>query len=192
MKIVINGFFKIVMIIESVINKYRFDYYCFKYKNNLKFGGGIVFGASTAVVMYSQEPKLSIGSSCDFRRNCLLSLDGSGSITIRDKNFFNNGCSINCLGIIEIGEGNLFGENVKIYDHNHVYTQCDIPIREQGFNIGKVKIGKNCWIGSNCVILNNVEIGDNVVIGANNLIYKHVPANSIIKSVAALTAKSRL
>ena len=30
-------------------------------------------------------------------------------------------------------------------------------------------------------ILNNVEIGDNVIVGANCLIYKSIPANSIVK-----------
>ena len=86
------------------------------------------------------------------------------------------------MGEIEIGMNNIFGECIKIYDHNHIYNKMEGLISEQGFKIGKIKIGDNCWIGSNCIILNNVTIGDNVVIGANNLVHKSVPSNTVVKA----------
>ena len=35
---------------------------------------------------------------------------------------------------IEIGEGTIFGENVKIYDHNHKFADLKRSIKEQGFS----------------------------------------------------------
>ena len=186
--------FIFLLYIENLSNKYRVDFYRYKYVANAIIKKGVLFANGTAIVIFSsgRNTKLNIGTGCDFRRNCLLTLDGDGSLEIQDNNFFNNGCSISCINQIKIGMNNLFGENVKIYDHNHKFSQINKSIREQGFTAGSIVIGNNCWIGSNCTILNNVVIGDNVVIGANNLIYKSIPANNVVKTVAEFIVKSRL
>jgi acetyltransferase-like isoleucine patch superfamily enzyme len=81
---------------------------------------------------------------------------------------------------IEIGEGTICGENVKIYDHNHEYRDIRIPIKEQGYHSAPIRIGKHCWIASNVVILQGVTIGDNCVIGAGCVIYKDIEKNSVV------------
>lgn len=106
--------------------------------------------------------------------------------------FFNRGCSLNAHKLIRIGNNCIFGENVKIYDHNHLYKSMDIPISQQGFSVDEVVIGDNCWIGSNVTILKGVTIGDNVIIGANCLIYKDVPANTVVKLGNSLLMKERV
>jgi len=123
-----------------------------------------------------------MGKSLNFRKRFNVLIDKSGKLIIGDYCFFNNDCSINCLGNIKIGDSCLFGENIKMYDHNHIFNDINKNIKDQGYEIGSIKIGDNCWIGSNVTILSNVIIGDNVVIGANCLIYKSIPSNSIIRS----------
>ncbi len=124
---------------------------------------------------------VSIGESVHLKRFTNIMSMG-GNITIQKGVFFNNFCSVNSLEKIDIGENTLLGENVKIYDHNHIYANRSLAVKDQGYTTGPIRIGKNCWIGSNVVILKNVTIGDNCVIGANNLIYKSVPDNSVVKS----------
>lgn len=53
-----------------------------------------------------------------------------------------------------------------------------------------IKIGNNCWICTNAVILKGVEIGDNSVIGAGCVIYRDIPANSVVKSNGGITIES--
>jgi acetyltransferase-like isoleucine patch superfamily enzyme len=125
----------------------------------------------------------------DFIINDFVISDGASFIVsknvtleIGENVFFNRYCSINCLSNIVIGQNTIFGEGVKLYDHNHKFGEEGKPIWEQGYKKGNITIGSNCWIGSNVTILNNVEIGDNVVIGAGCLIYKNIPSNCVVKS----------
>ncbi|WP_143450139.1 acyltransferase, partial [Lactobacillus crispatus] len=82
---------------------------------------------------------------------------------------------------VTIGDNTLFGENVKIYDHNHRFNKINIPIEKQGYSVKAVTIGKHCWIGSNVVILKGVTIGDNCIIGAGCVVSENVPENTILK-----------
>lgn len=66
----------------------------------------------------------------------------------------------------------IIGENFKVYDHNLKYNDHSKLIKDQGFNLGEV------------------NIGDNSVIGANCLIYKSIPANTIVKNVSNLVSRS--
>ena len=145
----------------NVRNKMRFLFYKIIYKKQLCLAKGV----------YA-------------RKGFCLQFAKSASVQIGENTFFNNYCSINAQDSIKIGSECLFGENVKIYDHNHIYRNKELPIRTQGFSIAPVVIGSNCWIGSNVVILKGVTIGDNCIIGANCLIYKNVPSDTILKADA--------
>lgn len=128
-----------------------------------------------------------IGKKIGISKGFNVKMHKGSNIRIGNDVFFNNYCSLNSLGHIEIGNHCIFGEGVKIYDHNHKYKKSNVIIKEQGFSIGKVSIGDNCWVGSNVTILNNVKIGKNVVIGANCLIHKSIPDNSIVKNNSDIT-----
>lgn len=146
----------------------------------------IIFKLNSTVIKFILKilygNKIKMGKSLNFRKRFNVLIDKSGKLIIGDYCFFNNDCSINCLGNIKIGDNCLFGENIKMYDHNHIFNDINKNIKDQGYKIGSIIIGKNCWIASNVTILSNVIIGDNVVIGANCLIYKSIPSNSIIRS----------
>lgn len=121
-----------------------------------------------------------IGKDVIIKNYCSFVVSKNGKLIVSDGVFMNKFCSINCMGEVYIGSNTLLGEGVRMYDHNHKYESKDELIKDQGYSIGSIRIGNNCWIGSNTIILNNVEIGDNVIIGANNLIYKSIPANQIV------------
>lgn len=147
--------------------------------DSLKKGEG-----SQIEILFGTCKQLTISANVSCRKFCSFLLHPEGTLIIHENVFFNNYCSVNSLGYIEIGANTIFGENVKIYDHNHLYSfdaSKKLNVEREQFSIGSIKIGKNCWIGSNVTILNNVEIGDNVIIGANCLIYKSIPGNCMVK-----------
>ena len=130
--------------------------------------------------MYGKQIKFGKGTT--FRKMFNIAIFDEGSISIGNNCFFNNGCSLNSLGHIEIGAGSIFGEGVRIYDHNHKFKDSEKSIKEQGYSIGEVKIGNHCWVGSNVIFLKDALVGDNCVIGAGCIIKESVPSNTIVKA----------
>lgn len=164
-----------------------------KYGKRIKYGKKIYFSRSTEIIC-ENNCVLKIGNNFFARKN--FTIRGTNElgknivkITIGSNCFFNEGCSINAMDEIDIGDDCIFGENVHIYDHNHNYKDCTKLIREQGFNSKPVKIGNNCWIGTNVVVLKGVIIGNNSIIGAGCVIYKDVPSDSILLSNGRILKK---
>ena len=99
---------------------------------------------------------------------------------IGDNVFFNNSCSINCHDVVTIGDDCLFGENVKIYDHNHRFNLEGVSCRESGFTQCPIQIGNNVWVCANTVICKGVCIGDGAVIAAGVVVRNNVPPNTLV------------
>lgn len=154
-------------------------------KPNVTIHQSFDLGEYSNINIWGECGEFRIEENVSTRRFCNFLVYPAARLIIHKNVFMNNYCSINCLGSIEIGENTLFGEGVKLYDHNHKYQYNqaqELVVERNDFKVGSIKIGKNCWIGSNVTILNNVEIGDNTIIGAHNLVYKSVEPNSVIKA----------
>jgi acetyltransferase-like isoleucine patch superfamily enzyme len=78
----------------------------------------------------------------------------------------------------------LFAPNVLIMDHNHEFSNPDLPILAQGVTEGgRVVIERNCWLGYGAVIVcthGELTIGRNSVIGANAVVTRSVPPFSVV------------
>lgn len=124
--------------------------------------------------------KLQIGKAVTWRRGFSIMKTPNAIIRIGHDVFFNNDCSIAANCCIDIGVGVLFGEGVKIYDHNHRFAE-EGSIKNQGYSNGEIYIGEHCWIGSGVVILKGAVISEHCVIGAGCVISGYVPPWSIVK-----------
>jgi acetyltransferase-like isoleucine patch superfamily enzyme len=125
--------------------------------------------------------KIKIGKNNRFRKRFNILIEKDGYLEIGDNNFFNNDCSITCLSNIKIGNNNMFGENVKIYDHNHKFNSTDEELRNK-FLKGNIKIGNCNWICSNVVLLKNTNMKDRNVIGANIVMDKSIDSFILLKN----------
>ncbi|PZU84840.1 MAG: acyltransferase [Chryseobacterium sp.] len=129
-----------------------------------------------------ESVKIDIADNVTCRNNCFFHIANHAELIIENNVFFNNNCSVNCLDKVFIGENTMFGEGVRIYDHNHSYADenGELKIELNKFSKDPVIIGKNSWIGSNTIILKGVTVGNNVIIGANVVVHKSVPDNTIL------------
>ena len=125
--------------------------------------------------------KLKIGKGTTWRNEFHIAIENGGTVEIGENCFFNNGCSLNALEFIKIGDGTIFGSNSHVYDHNHVVKDVGQSIKSQGYTHKETVIGKHCWIGTNVVITKGVHIGDNCTIGAGVVVREEVESGSVVK-----------
>lgn len=148
--------------------------------NRLRLEKDSWFAPSAKIQFDNSASSIRVGRRFQAREHCFFRAEKNGELRIGDNVFFNNHCSVTCLGKITIGNDCQFGEGVKLYDHNHIYANQKALISAQGYSIGTITIGNNCWLGSNVVVLKDVTIGDNVVIGAGCVIHKSIAPGSLV------------
>lgn len=88
--------------------------------------------------------------------------------------FFNRNCSITSLKRIKIGDHCLFGNNVVIVDHNHIFDNND-----EDNSYKEIIIGNNVWVGANVTILKGVKIGDGAIIASGSVVNKDIEPYTI-------------
>lgn len=153
--------------------------------------GNIRLGINNHFILSHDLNKMTIGKSVSLRNYVHILVGNRATLEIGDHVFMNNFCSVNCLESISIGENTLFGENVKLYDHNHSHTDSpEFKIHHSEFNTAPITIGKNCWLGSNVTVLKGVTVGDNCIVGAGCTLYKDIPENTTVINQQQLTVKS--
>lgn len=127
-------------------------------------------------------PHKIIGAkSVRIRKRFNLRIDNQGELKLGDRVFFNNDVSVNVLESVTFGNDVLVGENVKIYDHNHIFGGNSQVVEKHQFKTAPVKIGNNVWIGSNVIILKGVTIGDRAIISAGSVVSKDVSEDVIYR-----------
>ena len=70
------------------------------------------------------------GKGVTWRSHFHLAIEPKAKVEIGEHCFFNHDCSISAMQQVTIGANTLFGENVRIYDHNHRFRQAKtLPTR---------------------------------------------------------------
>jgi acetyltransferase-like isoleucine patch superfamily enzyme len=149
--------------------------------------------------------KVSIHYSCDIGRQVAPRIDlGSGVFLGRDV-WLNVVAGVPCSApAIILGDGCRIGRrcvisarnrvclepdvllapSVLIMDHNHAYSDPNLPIHAQGTTTGgKIVIGRNCWLGYGAVVLcgkGELVLGRNSIVGANAVVTQSFPPFSIV------------
>lgn len=123
--------------------------------------------------------RISIGKGFSFRKGLIINISKDGFLNIGNNCFFNNYCSINVHKKVIIGNNNIFGENVKIYDHDHAFHKKNF---KKEFYENEIIIGDNNWICSNVTILRKSKLGNENVIGAGVIFNEKIKDSMIIKN----------
>ncbi|CBK79361.1 Bacterial transferase hexapeptide (three repeats) [Coprococcus catus GD/7] len=111
-------------------------------------------------------------------RNTIITVRNGAQLYMGKKSSLNADCKVICQKKICIGENTIFGPNVLIYDHDHVYDADGVKRNE--FECDNVVIGNNCWIGAGTIILKGTNIGNNCVIAAGSVVKGRIPSGQLL------------
>jgi acetyltransferase-like isoleucine patch superfamily enzyme len=105
--------------------------------------------------------------------------------------FFGEYTCIRGQGGVHIGDGVYTGTQVNIAAVNHVFTDPDKFIKDQGITAEGITIEDDVWLGSNVTVVDGVTIGKGSVVGAGAVVTKSLPPYSIAVGVPARAVQSR-
>lgn len=120
-----------------------------------------------------------------------LTVECRGELLVGARTIFGHTCTIGVRRRVVIGADCLIAELVSIRDHDHQFTDPNVPIRSQGAAAEAVVIGTNVWIGSKATVLKGVTIGDGAIIGAGAVVSRDIPAGAIALGVPARVVRYR-
>lgn len=126
-------------------------------------------------IRISKKGKLTLGKGVAIGERCLCTVRSGAEIKIGDMSNLNSDCKMVSHKKIEIGHDTIFGPNVLIYDHDHVYDS-KTGVRRKEYKTSEIVIGNNCWIGAGSIILRGTHIGDNCLVGAGSIVKGNYPS----------------
>ena len=130
-------------------------------------GGKPIYLGNGAVLKADEESTIVLGAGCYLDDRTRVEALKGGSVEIGENVFMNTNCRVVSIDSIRIEEKSMFGPNVCIYDHDHLFDDDGV----HGELLPScVHIGKKSWIAANSVITKGVRIGDKVLVGAGSVV----------------------
>jgi maltose O-acetyltransferase len=119
-------------------------------------------------------------------------LFGVDHLTVGDYCGMGLDTTIQAHGGVEMGNHVQLGPGVKIWSVNHVFTDPNRPVAEQGYDHKPVVIGNDVWIGANSFVMPGAHIGDGVIVSAGSVVgAKPIEPYSIVAGNPARRIGSR-
>ena len=85
----------------------------------------------------------------------------------------------------------LFADDVYVCDFDHVTTDLETPIKDQGIVKSPVRFGDDVWVATKCVITRGTDIGSHSVVGAGAVVRGSFPPFVVVGGVPAKVLKRR-
>jgi len=90
---------------------------------------------------------------------------------------------------IDVGDDVTLGPAVYVTDHNHDYSEPDLPISRQWVVENRVTIGAGSWVGTGAVILPGTQLGRQVAVAASSVVRGVVPDRCVVAGAPAVVVR---
>jgi acetyltransferase-like isoleucine patch superfamily enzyme len=159
-------------------------------------GGKIILGDrarvnNTAFLnCYEAGGQIEVGVEAVIDRGVMIGALG-GSIKLGANSYLGPYCCLAGPGHISIGANCLIASHSGLYGNEHIFSDLEAPIAEQGTTNLGIVIEDDCWLGTGVKVLDGVRIGRGSVIGAGAVVTKDLPPLSVAIGVPAKVIRQR-
>jgi acetyltransferase-like isoleucine patch superfamily enzyme len=101
--------------------------------------------------------------------------------------FINQGCRLDDIGGIELGDGVMIGPGARLISAGH---PLDPARRRRQVTAAPIVVGRNVWIGAGATVLQGVTIGDDAVVAAGAVVTRDVPPAVLVAGVPARVVRA--
>jgi acetyltransferase-like isoleucine patch superfamily enzyme len=101
--------------------------------------------------------------------------------------FINQGCRLDDIGGIHLGDDVLLAPGVRLISSGH---PLDPAIRRSQITTAPIRIGRGVWIAAGAMVLQGVAVGDDAVVAAGAVVTKDVPPRTLVAGVPARVVRS--
>lgn len=101
-------------------------------------------------------------------------------------------CYIDSTGGIEIMSNVSIAHSTTILSSEHIHSDLEINIKDQGLRFKKTIICENVWIGCGCRILAGTKIEKGSILAAGAVLTKNLESNSIYGGTPAKLIRRRV
>ena len=143
-------------------------------RRGVHIGAGTSIGAHSLIM--STSVMRNLGEGCRIGPN-----SGIGQFSF-----------IGCGGGVTIGHDVIMGQYISFHTENHIFSDLERPIIDQGVTRAPIEIGDDCWVGAKVTFLAGSKVGHGCVIAAGAVVRGEFPPHSIIGGVPARVIRSRL
>jgi acetyltransferase-like isoleucine patch superfamily enzyme len=149
------------------------------------------------VYLHGGRGGLHVGAGSSIMNGCRLHVFNyreipQAGIRLGRRTFVGEGTVMRGQGGIVIGDNVLFAPRVQVLAVDHVFTDPQLPIMDQGITAQGIVIEDNCWIGAGAIVLDGVRIGRGSCVGAGAVVTKSVPPHSLAVGVPARVIRNLL
>jgi acetyltransferase-like isoleucine patch superfamily enzyme len=144
---------------------------------------------SKRIIPFRPHDAKRVGEGC-FYLDTITWLNGE-HIELGDRVKFNSGCWVNGYGGLIFDDDANIGPGTMIHTANHITTDPDRPIVEQGWERRPVRIGRDAWLGMGSLVLPGVSIGEGCVVGAGAVVVSDLEPYTVSVGNPARPIKSR-
>ena len=101
--------------------------------------------------------------------------------------FVNQGCTLNDIGGITLGDDVMLGPNVSLITSGH---PIDPATRRSVITAAPIVLERNVWVGAGATVLQGVTIGADSVVAAGAVVTSDVPPGVVVAGVPARILRS--
>lgn len=157
----------------------------------LQLGNHVVVDQGTYFDIKSDRAGVKVGDKCQIMRGVGFETGYDGFVHLGDKVFVGPYTILNGQGGIEIGHNSLIAGHCYLVAGNHVFSDPDTPIQEQGFVSKGIVLEEDVWLGGGVTVLDGVRIGKGAVVSAGAVVTRSVEPFSVMAGVPARLVKKR-